>query len=190
MARENFLLPRLSPFTPRAFYGIVLRLTKVSQIMHNISYRYRANTPSSLGCIIKNDLHKFLAGPVHFTVGFTVALKCNPGISAVSLRSCEHCKKKKCWKLLLMHAVLVIELQGLDINYSLLTVFGGVNARSGETCPVLAVEVMNAVMNVLRGSCVRGGGVRLSWSLPAEVSRGYGWWVWQPQLLQINTPQK
>lgn len=61
-----------------------------------------------------------------------------------------------------MHAVLVIELQGLDINYSLLTVFGGVNARSGETCPVLAVKVMNAVMNVLRGSCVRGGGVRLS----------------------------
>lgn len=92
--KGELLLPRLSPFTPRAFYGIVLRLTKVSQIMHNISYRYRANTPSSLGCIIKNDLHKFLAGPVHFTVGFTVALKCNPGISAVSLRSCEHCKKK------------------------------------------------------------------------------------------------
>lgn len=43
-----------------------------------------------------------------------------------------------------MHAVLVIELQGLNINYSLLTVFGGVNARSGETCPVLAVKVMNA----------------------------------------------
>lgn len=43
-----------------------------------------------------------------------------------------------------MHAVLVIELQGLNINYSLLAVFGGVNTRGGETCPVLAGELMNA----------------------------------------------
>lgn len=40
-----------------------------------------------------------------------------------------------------MHAVLVIELQGLNINYSLLTVFGGVKTRGGEVCPV---DVMNA----------------------------------------------
>lgn len=40
-----------------------------------------------------------------------------------------------------MHAVLVIELQSLNINYSLLTVFGGENTKGGEMCPV---EVMNA----------------------------------------------
>lgn len=92
---KEILLPRLDAFTSRAFYSIVLRLTKVSRIMHKTGYSYRANTPSSLGCIIKNDLHKFLTGPVHFTVGFTVALKCNPDISAVLLCSCELCKKKK-----------------------------------------------------------------------------------------------
>lgn len=61
--------------------------------MPNISYSYRANAPLSLCSIIKNDLHKFLTSPARFTVGFTVALKCNPGISAVLLRSCELCRK-------------------------------------------------------------------------------------------------
>lgn len=93
-----------------------------------------------------------------------------------------------------MHAVLVIGLRGLNINYSLLTVFRGVNARRrGETCPEFAVEELNAEWMFREGAVfIRGGGggARLSWSLPAEVSRGYGWEVWQAQLLQINTPQK
>lgn len=81
-----------------------------------------------------------------------------------------------------------------NINYSPLTVFGGAYTGSEEMLPSVSCATYECWMNVQRRSRVckggGGGGARLLRSSAAEVSRGYARWVWQPQLLQINTPQK